>query len=96
VKKVEGILREQNRHAATIYNIEAHTPISGIRVGVDALKKSGADIVVSVGGGSPIDASKAIIFFLQEQLGGEFLRHIAIPTTLSSAEYTVSMISNDV
>ena len=89
IKKVEGILREQNRHAVTFYNIEEHTPISGIRVGVDALKKSGADIVVSVGGGSPIDASKAIIYFLQEQLGGEFLRHIAIPTTLSAAEYTV-------
>jgi hypothetical protein len=89
VKKVEGILREQNRYAATFYNIGEHSPISGIRAGADAFKKSGADIIVSVGGGSPIDASKAIIFFLHEQLGGEFLRQIAIPTTLSAAEYTV-------
>ncbi|KAI0000398.1 alcohol dehydrogenase IV [Russula vinacea] len=88
VKKVEGILREQNRYAATFYNIGEHAPISGVRAGADAFKKSGADIIVSVGGGSPIDASKAIIFFLHEQLGGEFLRQIAIPTTLSAAEYT--------
>jgi len=88
VKKVEGILREQNSYADTFYNIGEHSPISGIRAGADAFKSSGADIIVSVGGGSPIDASKAIIFFLHEQLGGEFLRHIAIPTTLSAAEYS--------
>ena len=92
VKKVERILREQNRYAATFYNIGEHSPISGIRAGVDALKQSGADIIVSVGGGSPIDASKAIIYFLHEQLGGDFLRLIAIPTTLSAAEYTVRCI----
>ncbi len=92
VKKVEGILREQNRYAATFYNIGEHSPISGIRAGVDVFKQSGADTVVSVGGGSPTDASKAIIYFLHEQLGGDFLRQIAIPTTLSAAEYTVRSI----
>jgi alcohol dehydrogenase class IV len=89
VKKVEGILREQNRYAATFYNIGEHSPISEIRAGVDVLKQSGADIIVSVGGGSPTDSAKAIIYFLHEQVGGDFLRQIAIPTTLSAAEYTV-------
>ena len=82
-------MREQNRYAATFYNIGEHSPISGIRAGVDVLRQSGADIIVSVGGGSPIDASKAIIYFLHEQLGEDFLRQIAIPTTLSAAEYSV-------
>ena len=87
---MEGILREQNRYAATFYNIGEHAPISGIRAGVDTFKQSGADIIVSVGGGSPVDASKAIIYFLHEQLGGgDFVRQIAIPTTLSAAEYSV-------
>jgi Iron-containing alcohol dehydrogenase len=85
VKKVEGILREQNRYTATFYNIGEHSPISGIRAGVDVFKQSGADIIVSVGGGSPIDASKAIIYFLHQQLGGDFLRQIAIPTVQHSA-----------
>jgi len=89
VKKVEGILREQNRYADTFYNIGEHTPIAGIRAGADLFKKSGADIIVSIGGGSPIDASKAIIYFVQQERGGEFPRQIAIPTTLSAAEYSV-------
>ena len=53
------------------------------------MKDSGADIIVSVGGGSPIDASKAILYNLQKETGGPTLRQIAIPTTLSAAEYTV-------
>jgi alcohol dehydrogenase class IV len=91
---VEGILREHDgeqndRYAATFYDIGEHSPISGIRAGINAFKLSGADIIVSVGGGSPIDASKAIIYFLHEEFGGDFVRQIAIPTTLSAAEYSV-------
>jgi alcohol dehydrogenase class IV len=92
VKNVEGILREQNRYAATIHNIGEHSPISEIRAGADMLKQCGADIIVSVGGGSPTDSSKAIIYFSHEQLGGDFVRQIAIPTTLSAGEYTVRCI----
>jgi len=89
VKRVEGILREQNNYADTFYNIGEHTPVAGIRAGADLFKKLGADIIVSIGGGSPIDASKAIIYFVQQERGGEFPRQIAIPTTLSAAEYTI-------
>ena len=38
----------------------------------------------------PVDASKAILYFHQQETGGAFLSQIAIPTTLSAAEYTVS------
>ena len=55
-----------------------------------AFKDAGADVIVSVGGGSPIDASKAILYNLQQETGGPYLKQIAIPTTLSAAEYTVS------
>lgn len=92
MKKVEGILREQNRYAATFYNIGEHSPISEIRAGVGVLKQSGADVIISVGGGSPTDSSKAIIHFSHKQVGGDFVRQIAIPTTLSAAEYTVRCI----
>ena len=53
------------------------------------MKDLGADAIVSVGGGSPIDASKLILHFLKEERGGPVLTHVAIPTTLSAAEYTV-------
>ncbi len=41
-----------------------------------------------------MDAAKAIIYKYQEtqESGGKFLPHFGIPTTLSAAEYTVSLI----
>jgi alcohol dehydrogenase class IV len=90
VKKVEGILRNRNAYGATFYEIGEHSPIAGIRNGMQAFKDAKTDVIVSVGGGSPIDASKAIIYNLQKETGGPFLPQIAIPTTLSAAEYTVS------
>jgi len=89
VKQVETILQSLDAHAATFSEIGEHSPIAGIRKGMEALKNSGADIIVSVGGGSPIDASKAIIYNMQQETQGDFLLQIAIPTTLSAAEYTV-------
>ena len=89
VKQVEAVLKECNAYGATFYEIGEHAPVVGIKRGVKAFKDAGADVIVSVGGGSPIDASKAILYFLQEESGGSFLKQIAIPTTLSAAEYTV-------
>ena len=88
VKTVEDVLKARSAHAATFCGIGEHAPVSGIKAGLGELKTSGADIVVSVGGGSPIDAAKAMIYFL-EQAGGPRLKHVAIPTTFSAAEYTV-------
>jgi alcohol dehydrogenase class IV len=94
VKKVETILQEHNAHAATFYEIGQHSPIAGIRRGVETFKEHRCDVIVAVGGGSPIDASKAMLFNLQKESGGPTLPQIAIPTTLSAAEYTVSQNSS--
>lgn len=88
MRKVEDVLKQHDAYADTFWEIGEHAPIKGINNGIQALKKSGADVIVSVGGGSPIDAAKAIIYYLQKDTGGEFLRQIAIPTTLSAAEFT--------
>jgi len=88
VRRVENVLKERDAFGATFYEIGEHSPIADIKKGVQALRDSGADVVVSVGGGSPIDAAKAIIHTFQKEFGGDFYRHIAIPTTLSAAEYT--------
>ena len=48
------------------------------------------DVIVAVGGGSPTDTAKTILYLLQQETGGPYLPQIAIPTTLSAAEYTVS------
>ncbi|ESK87573.1 alcohol dehydrogenase iv [Moniliophthora roreri MCA 2997] len=96
VKKVEGILKDMNAFGGTFYEIGEHSPIAGIRNGLKMFRDNGCDIIVSVGGGSPIDASKAILYFKQQEDGGELLYQIAIPTTLSAAEYTIgSGYTND-
>ncbi|KAI0644566.1 iron-containing alcohol dehydrogenase [Trametes meyenii] len=88
VKAVEKVLNENNAYGATFFEIGQHSPISGIKKGLQIFKDVGADVIVSVGGGSPVDAAKAILYFHQQEIGGPFLRQIAIPTTLSAAEYT--------
>ena len=90
VTNVERILKDNGAFAATFSEIGQHVPVQGIIRGIEAFKTAGADIIVSIGGGSPTDASKAIIYRLQQQSGGKFLNHIAIPTTLSAAEFRVS------
>lgn len=89
VKKVETILKQHDAYAQTFYEIGQHSPIADIRKGVEIFKEHHCDVIVSVGGGSPIDASKAIRYNLQKESGGTTLPQIAIPTTLSAAEYTV-------
>lgn len=51
------------------------------------MSKSGCDILVSVGGGSPIDSAKAIAHNIHKETG-KWIPNIAVPTTLSVAETT--------
>ena len=92
IKQIEAILRKYDAYGDVFYEIGEHAPIAGIRNGLQKFKEAGADIIVAVGGGSPVDASKAILYNLQQETGGDFLKQIAIPTTLSAAEYTVGFI----
>ncbi|KAG6886147.1 hypothetical protein C0993_000665 [Termitomyces sp. T159_Od127] len=89
VKKIESVLKEQNSYGATFYEIGQHSPIAEIRRGVSIFTQLQCDGIVAVGGGSPIDASKAILYLQQKETGGPTLSQIAIPTTLSAAEYSI-------
>ena len=87
VSQVEKILGSQH-HAGTFSNITQHAPVAQLDEATDAVgKDSTIDTLISIGGGSPIDAAKAISYRVHEK-GGEFLYHITIPTTLSAAECT--------
>ena len=87
-------MKERQIYGATFSEIGQHSPIADIKKGLHILKGFDADTIVSVGGGSPIDASKLILHFLKEERGGPILTHVAIPTTLSAAEYTVSGVAS--
>ena len=64
--------------------IGQHAPERDVAGAVEDAKKARPDGIVSIGGGSPIDAAKIVSF----ELGG--VPHVAIPTTLSAAELAPS------
>ncbi|KAJ7163809.1 alcohol dehydrogenase IV [Mycena crocata] len=90
VSKIQDILKAHDAYADVFYDIGQHTPVAGINACIKAFNDSGADFIVSLGGGSPIDGSKAVRYRIQEQTGAPAPPYqIAIPTTLSAAEYSI-------
>lgn len=84
VREVEAQLG--GRHTATFSGLSEHTPDTAVAQLAGLLEETGADCIISFGGGSVIDGGKAAL----HQLGGGQLIHIAIPTTLSGAEFTAT------
>jgi alcohol dehydrogenase class IV len=76
------------RHAGTFGGIRQHAPESGIAAAAQLARECQADLLISIGGGSPIDAAKAVAQRLSS--GTSYLPQIAIPTTLSAAEFSGS------
>ena len=100
--------------------IAAHSPREGVIAGAEALRAANPDLVVAVGGGSVIDATKVMLLALWRGASGvdglsalagvrgagaeasawsadpQRLRMIAIPTTLSAAEFFPSAGVTDV
>ncbi|NKB35045.1 MAG: iron-containing alcohol dehydrogenase [Pseudomonadales bacterium] len=96
--------------------IGAHTPREDVLTALASVKESDADLLVALGGGSIIDAAKAVQLALDQDVkteddlleyaqhsdgsrgskwgdfslftGGSKIRQIAVPTTLSGAEYS--------
>ncbi|KAJ3516426.1 hypothetical protein NLJ89_g1125 [Agrocybe chaxingu] len=89
VRKIESILKERDAWGATFFDIGEHTPIAGIRSGIKQYMQNECDCIVAVGGGSPVDGSKAMLYNIQKEFGGKTPPQIAIPTTLSAAEYSI-------
>jgi maleylacetate reductase len=77
VRRVEALLGE--KHAGTFAGMGQHTP--GSAVERTAEEARGSDLLVSVGGGSVIDGTKAVA----RELG--YPTQVAVPTTLSGAEW---------
>jgi len=71
--------------ASVFSGIIQHVPRGTVNDLQKEIERVNADSLVSFGGGSPIDSSKVAIYGLLES---RELVHIAVPTTLSAAEYT--------
>jgi alcohol dehydrogenase class IV len=64
VRRVEGLLGE--RHAGTFAEARQHVPSRGVIEAARRAREAGADLLVSVGGGSPVDCAKLVAFVLAE------------------------------
>ena len=89
IQELEQLLSEN--HAGTFAGIKQHGQITDVDAAFTHMRQVSlrhpVDTIISVGGGSPIDSGKTLSYWAQ-QASGEFLTHIAIPTTLSAAECT--------
>ena len=74
-----------SRCAGVFGGIVQHVPRGTVNALEAEIERVNADCLVSFGGGSPIDSTKVAIYGM---LGKRELVHIAVPTTLSAAEYT--------
>ena len=87
----EKVEKASGRELAGVCSgIKQHAPISGIKAATLEARKARADALISLGGGSPIDATKVVVKELSENLARPILPHIAVPTTLSAAEFSYS------
>ncbi|WP_393972017.1 iron-containing alcohol dehydrogenase [Oxyplasma meridianum] len=63
--------------------ITQHSPLEEIEHGVESMRNKNCDSIISIGGGSVIDASKVIRYYYNMNAV-----QVAIPTTLSAAEFS--------
>ncbi|KAK7005865.1 alcohol dehydrogenase IV [Favolaschia claudopus] len=90
LNKVAEVLKAQDAYAGVFTEFRQHTPIADIDACVEAFKDAGADFIIGLGGGSPICGAKGAMYRIHEQTGELPPPQIAIPTTLSAAEYTMA------
>lgn len=79
VRRLESLLGE--KYAGTYSGMSQHTPGGAVEEAAARAEMAATDLLVSVGGGSVVDGTKAVA----RQLG--YPVHIAVPTTLSAAEW---------
>jgi len=87
MRNIEKLLGD--KFAGLNDGIGQHAPIAGIRDASKDLDEKGADTIIAVGGGSPIDSAKAIKYWRTKD-GKSSINIIAIPTTLAVAETTMN------
>ncbi len=109
-KKVTDLLDKEGLEYEIYSDIKANPTIENVKSGVAAFKKSGADYIIAIGGGSSMDTSKAIgIIITNPEF--EDVRSLeglsptknpcvpifAVPTTAgTAAEVTINYVITDV
>lgn len=109
-KKVTDILDRESLEYEIYSDIKPNPTIENVQNGVAAFKKAGADYIVAIGGGSPIDTAKAVGIIITNPEFADVrslegvaptknpcVPIIAIPTTAgTAAEVTINYVITDV
>lgn len=109
-KKVLDVLEGAGLAYEVYSNIKPNPTIENVQTGVDAYKKSGADYIIAIGGGSSMDTAKAVGIIINNpefadvrSLEGtaatknKCVPIIAVPTTAgTAAEVTINYVITDV
>lgn len=109
-KKVTDLLDANNLEYVIYSNIKPNPTIENVQTGVEEFKKSGADYIISVGGGSSMDTAKAIGIIINNPEFADVrslegcaptknptIPTIAIATTAgTAAEVTINYVITDV
>ena len=110
VAKVTDLLDAEGLEYAIYSDIKANPTIENVQAGVEAFKAAGADYIIAIGGGSPMDTAKAIGIIINNpefadvrSLEGTAPTKnpcapiIAVPTTAgTAAEVTINYVITDV
>lgn len=108
-KKVTDVLDKAGIPYEIYSNIKPNPTIENVQTGVEAFKKSGADCIVAIGGGSSMDTAKAVGIVIKNpefadirSLEGvaptknKCVPIIAVPTTAgTAAEVTINYVITD-
>ncbi len=109
-KKVTDLLDKENIAYDIYSDVKANPTIENVQHGVKEFKKSGADCIVAIGGGSAMDTSKAIGIIINNPEFADVrslegvspttkpcVPIIAVPTTAgTAAEVTINYVITDV
>ncbi len=88
---VDIVEKASGRRLVGVFSgIKQHAPISGIKRAISEAQNARADSLISLGGGSPIDSTKVVVKELSENFAKPTTAHLAMPTTLSAAEFSHS------
>jgi alcohol dehydrogenase class IV len=73
--------------AGEFTGVRTHSPIETVEEAAARAAAVESDGVLSVGGGSAVDTAKGVVYLIRERQARR-LTHLAVPTTLSGAEFS--------
>lgn len=66
VNRIESLFSEEGSEYRTFDSVEPNPTVETVEIGLHEMVEFKPDIIIAVGGGSPIDACKAILYFYQK------------------------------